>query len=153
MTKTRRIHNSKTPIHSLQSKKADENGMQSGVGKPTGLWYSIDMEWHDWCKSEGTPHWIGQYNYELTIDLSCILRLTTVDELRAFTAKFHKFEHREPHRAYEIDWGAVAKLYKGIEIAPYQWGARHSLGWYYTWDVASGCIWDVTSVKSIRRLG
>jgi len=37
----------------------------------------------------------------------------------------------------------VSKEYDGIEIAPYQWDARLSLIWYYGWDVASGCIWNL----------
>ena len=46
-----------------------------------------------------------------------------------------------------IDWKKVASKYDGIEINPYQFEARYQYLWYYGWDVASGCIWNLKSVK------
>jgi len=59
-----------------------------------------------------------------------------------------------------IDWKKVAKEYNGIEIWPYQWKCGHDpkCFWYYSWDCASGCIWNariiekVTPKKFTRRL-
>ena len=41
------------------------------------------------------------------------------------------------------EWDTLIGQYDGIEICPYlqQFRMSNSM-WYYTWDVASGCIWD-----------
>lgn len=51
-----------------------------------------------------------------------------------------------------FDWIDVASRYSGIEIAPYQWKRRihPSTFWYYTWDCASGCIWDLSAIKKFE---
>jgi hypothetical protein len=49
-----------------------------------------------------------------------------------------------------IDWKKVAKEYSGIEICPYIGEQRLKFSWYYPWDVASGCVWDNSAVKSIN---
>ncbi len=50
-----------------------------------------------------------------------------------------------------IDWPAVAKRYAGIEINPYFTGLR-MVSWYYTWDVASGCVWHEDGIKSVSEI-
>jgi hypothetical protein len=37
--------------------------------------------------------------------------------------------------------------YDGIEINPYQFEARYQYLWYYGWDIASGCVWNLNNVK------
>jgi hypothetical protein len=46
-----------------------------------------------------------------------------------------------------IDWPAVAKDYDGIEIKYNVHGWNKSIGWYYVWDISSGCIWNVKDEK------
>ena len=48
-----------------------------------------------------------------------------------------------------IDWHAVAQAYAGIEIAPYCWSLRfeYEFLWYYGWDCASGCVWELSAVR------
>ena len=50
-----------------------------------------------------------------------------------------------------IDWPSVAETYTGIEICPYRRSQRmrDDARWYYTWDVASGCVWDPAAVREI----
>ena len=51
-----------------------------------------------------------------------------------------------------IDWELIQKEgYGGIEICPYNWGWR-SQNWYYGWDVASGCVWDSSSIQDVVLL-
>ena len=48
-----------------------------------------------------------------------------------------------------MDWGYLATQYQGLIIAPYLWDLRlFGPAWYYGWDCASGCIWDLTAVES-----
>lgn len=48
-----------------------------------------------------------------------------------------------------ISWKKVRKNYDGIIIAPYQWDCRNAseTTWYYPWDCASGCIWNLEKVS------
>lgn len=54
-----------------------------------------------------------------------------------------------------IDWRAVEKEWAGVEIIPYQDGLRlgSDVTWYYPWDAASGCIWDLTAITAIQHVG
>lgn len=49
-----------------------------------------------------------------------------------------------------IRWEAVKANWQAIVIAPYQWPLRlHSAcRWYYGWDCASGCVWDINAIES-----
>jgi hypothetical protein len=72
-----------------------------------------------------------------------VLHLSSSDELLAFHAEFGLDN-------WKVSWIAVAEQWQGIIIAPYLWERR--LGdpsWYYTWDCASGCIWDATAIASV----
>jgi len=55
-----------------------------------------------------------------------------------------------------IDWGRVVQKYDGIIIAPYQWHLRlnDEIFWYYSWDCASGCVWNlgVVEVSETKKL-
>ena len=51
-----------------------------------------------------------------------------------------------------IAWEKVAAKYDGLIITPYIWQRRMELNWYYTWDCASGCIWNVRAIKDIRLI-
>lgn len=59
-------------------------------------------------------------------------------------------------RNVSIDWKKVANEYDGIEINPMIYKLRlMGLSWYYTWDVAGGCIWkprNATLTKIGRNL-
>lgn len=51
-----------------------------------------------------------------------------------------------------LDWPSITQVYKSLEISPYIWRARHELLWYNAWDVASGCIWDISCITKISFL-
>ena len=104
--------------------------------KPSGLWYSVGTEWKDWCIAEDFGCHKLNAVYRLQVDESKLLRLMTVEAIRAFGKKYHC-------GTYGIDWYAIARKWSGIEIAPYQWECRldYGVNWYYGWDVASGCLW------------
>jgi hypothetical protein len=52
---------------------------------------------------------------------------------------------------YEIDWYRVAEQYDGIIITPYIYERRLTeyTTWYYSWDCASGCIWNGKAIANI----
>lgn len=128
----------------------DEPSEQVVGMKPRGLWYACDGDWLRWMKDE-SPDWIYNYEhrYEITPDLSRMLVIRTVKELDAFNRDFGVRRHEA---ISNIDWARVAAKYDGIEICPYQRDRRTSLLWYYSWDVASGCIWRKRAILDIAEV-
>jgi hypothetical protein len=147
--------------------------MQESLGKPCGLWYAFDGSWLDWCLSE-SPGWIRPYVYEVIVDESKTLRITTLEEFAAFEEEYYyvppRFRNIEEqfNKEYKlspilhnsgyfdnrsmfgsIDWLRVAERYGAVEINPYQWERRLNSRWYYGWDCASGCVWS-TAYKGVR---
>ena len=138
------IHNSHAEIKNLKSIPASKQKVHI---KPKGFWYSVGDEWHNWMRAE-MPEWEGKYNYRVVVDYTNILQITNKKELLRFTEEFGK--ELAPNIGEKwIDWQKVAAKYKGIEISPYIHSARYDVGWYYGWDVASGCIWNVTAIKKL----
>lgn len=125
--------------------------------KPRGLWVTVEGEhdWPTWCRAE--EYGIDGLAVAHIVELDSwanILRIATAQELDAFTAEYgvpwrsmHDFIH-------EIDWAAVAQHFHGILITPYLHERRYTSGssWYYTWDVASGCIWNLDAIASFRAV-
>ncbi len=117
--------------------------------KPRGLWLSVDGEydWKQWCADNDFSD--CSYRTEIIIAPDAnILHLRTVEDIDKFTQAFSKGE-RYSYR--NIRWAHVAQLYQGLVITPYQWERRNHVDtfWYYSWDCASGCVWDM-SIVSVR---
>ena len=126
--------------------------VQRTGSKPFGLWYSVGDEWLQWCKAENFRVDCLAITYRLTVNDGAILRLTTEQEIREFSAQF--LLRDTPWQTWDINWPRVAEKWAGIEIAPYQYGCRFNaaLRWYSGWDVASGCIWDQHGLDSWQIL-
>lgn len=130
--------------------------VQRGLGaynKPRGLWVTIpgDDDWPTWCAAEnfGADRLTHVHEVVLVADAN-VLELTTPDALDEFSRDYGVDVPWGPgYYDLCIDWVRVAREFAGIIIAPYQWGQRMSLNWYYGWDVASGCIWDLTAIESV----
>ena len=116
--------------------------------KPRGLWVSVDGErdWPEWCAEE--EFGIGPNRFIVTLAADAnILHLTTAEEITEFHA-----EYRSGNDDFYLDHQRVAEKYQGLIIAPYQWSLRwDGPSWYYSWDVASGCIWDAAAIEAVRR--
>lgn len=124
--------------------------------KPFGLWFSDDDErenWLDWCKSEDYMPTNLTNSYLAKFDLSKILHIKNVDELVSFHRNYKDYPYKNCGYTF-IDWNKVAHDYMGIIISPYQWKKRYSseVDWYYGWDVASACIWDMSAIKSFEKI-
>ena len=129
--------------------------------KPNGLWISdeSDFGWRDWCTGEnwGTDTLMYEHLVELNPDNN-ILFIRNVEELDKFHEEYavdilrdyHRFGC--PPRRDWLDWRRVYPLYQGIIITPYQWERRLQYMWYYGWDCASGCIWDLRAIRSFQPI-
>lgn len=125
-----------------------------GNGKPNGLWLSDDdsFGWKDWC--EGEQWRLDQLAHRTEFVLAPGANVKVLDSTRAIY-KFH--EKFSGHPAFAgtgvedswINWDKVVARYDGIIITPYQWSVRLQIGmiWYYGWDCASGCIWNLDAIE------
>jgi hypothetical protein len=153
------IHYSSRPLAKVRTVKQD---MRADRGdKPDGLWFSVgdgDDGWRAWC--EAGSYSLGKIATEIVLRPSAkMLRIDGVKELDAFTAKYGmipayatQLRGGRDYRGYAIDWRRIAQDHQGIIIAPYCWErrlTRHTF-WYYTWDCASGVVWDANAVAEVR---
>lgn len=146
-------HYSKRPLGKLTC--VEQRYPESYFDKPRGLWVSVKGEddWYSWCHSEGFH--LDRLAHCTRIILKPDANVLIVDTPEAITALEDKygFEHHLAIAVWEnrlqrlaINWPKVAEDYQGIIIAPYDFNARWDKHWYYSWDCASGCIWDTTCI-------
>lgn len=128
----------------------------SSNGKPSGFWVSVDGEydWKWWCESE--DFCLGNLTYRHEVILNDNHNILMLEDLHEFTDEYSylpdHFKDSPIMRNSYIDWFSVSKKYDGIIIAPYRWNERLTLSWYYGWDCASGCIWNIDSIKEIKLI-
>jgi len=125
--------------------------------KPSGLWISIkgEYDWPKFCHAEEfhTDRLAVRNVITLSEDAN-ILYLKSSKEIDSFTRQYRdknpKYNDAE-NQVDHIEWFDLADEYQGIIIAPYQWDRRLDMfaSWYYSWDCASGCIWNGNAVGSI----
>ena len=137
------IHYSRKPTICFRNHYQATNSL-----KPRGLWISVEgpdsFGWKKWCESAEFE--LENLRHEIEIvfrDDANILFLETEEDIVDFDKKFGEYTCGRR----SCDWVAVARKYQGIVIAPYQWGLRFNLRWYYGWDCASGCVWAMTALQ------
>lgn len=141
-------HIANEPITAIEERSQSREQIRCNE-KPSGLWYSVDGGWEEWCASE-MPGWLerNKVRYTLTLGEERILRLTTEDAIRSFDRQFNKPVYKS---LYSPDWESVSAEWDGIEIAPYCWECRLDYMWYYGWDCASGCLWRPRGAVLTRK--
>ena len=145
--------NSRKPI----GKVIDSTPEQELTHKPRGIWFAIKDSWVDWLSHE-MPKWKGDYLYSVDVDVSKCLTIKDEYDMVTFIGKYGKTRQGWNIRSESewedanIDWRLVSKDYSGIIIPKYMGEFRHNMLWYYSWDVASGCIWDVSAIKSVKQV-
>lgn len=142
ITPDMRIHMSKNPIYKLEKNIY----IQSPSNKPKGFWYGFGDEWIEWVEMQ-MPEWRGDYIYKVHVNGSKLLLIKDYSEIKEFSKEYMSKEQIYPGATYFVDWNRVALKYDGIEINPYIGNARLEFEWYYFWDVATGCIWNLDKVK------
>jgi hypothetical protein len=120
--------------------------------KPKGLWFSRDDDWINFAEGEGIKHSrYCSWRYSLAISKwDTILVLEDVDDILSFQELYGDSDN------FGIDWDHVALHYDGIYIdrypdlkkafdqSPYSNFVRFT--WFCTWDVSSGCLWDLDGI-------
>jgi hypothetical protein len=143
-----------------------ENVSRSRSDKPNGFWLSDESRgaygWRSWCKDNQFRSFAMRYEHEIELVPDArILYIRTAEELRKFTEKYGysliteickgRGDPYVSHFVDSIKWWKLTRRYHGIIITPYIWEERlGDLQWYYSWDCASGCIWNPRAIASIR---
>lgn len=122
--------------------------------KPSGLWFTDETEynWEYWCRAEDFFVANLSYKHNLYIDESRLLFVRNADELKRLARAYGVKPSYSRAIGKVIDWDAIARDYAGIVISPYQWEFRlnRDYFWYYSWDCASGCVWDLSAIEHIE---
>lgn len=133
--------------------------------KPDGLWVSVPgpSDWPAFCRS--ADFHLGRHRHLVTIadDANLLVLDTIVSVLglhRLFPGRDPVAEmlasmpggHAFGMDSFSIDWAAIAERWDGVLIPTYQHSARLSdkARWYYSWDCASGCIWNRRAIAKVE---
>lgn len=137
-------HWSTQPIERLIQKRY----VQKTNSKPAGFWFEVDGDWQRWCEGESFRLETFRFSYSLDLDLSRFLFLKTISDIDSFTSQWTKGTEYN----WEVYWQLLHRAYSGIIIAPYQWERRYTdhTSWYYSWDCASGVVWNISAVRSFK---
>ena len=154
------VHYSPCPLTLDMIKPRGQGGDTFRSDKPRGLWVSDnddDTSWPVWCHGAGFRLKNLRWAYRVTLKPDAkILHIDDAEGLRRFDQIFGFYPPNWPpglHSHFHIDWVKIAEWYDGILITPYLWSMRLDLMWYYSWDVASGCIWNPEAILSLDRIG
>lgn len=124
-----------------------------GMWKPRGFWLSVDDDWRRFCEdSEWNLPLTNPIEFKVARDR--VLVLSDTQMIRDFSAKYAITADRDPDYHRAVDWPRLSGEYAGIVIAPYCWELRldSMVSWYYTWDCASACIWDLSAIHPVLTL-
>ena len=155
------IHYSDEPLNKLDdvpTKEQSENGP-----KPRGIWFSVGEDWVNWLKdSHFDMHPDFPWHKQTALVLkkkAKVLRISNAKQMDSFTKKYYGVDEYLPDintpkwkPGQMINWQRVAQDYDGIIIAPYIGSRRlepHTM-WYYGWDVASGCVWNIDAIRMLK---
>lgn len=125
----------------------------TGSGKPMGLWLSVlgENDWYEWSTLEGYGTESLEHAYRVVLRPEArIYVVTALDGLLALDRLLPpRFDYGE---SLFRDWSGIREHWDGVVIAPYQWRVRlnFNLMWYYGWDCASGCIWNLDAIESVE---
>jgi hypothetical protein len=132
--------------------------------KPNGFWYSISDAWLKWQREDEIiyEYDLGtRYLYEVVIfsdkftgvmnpDPNKLLVLLP-DDVKLFEAVY-KLNSEYSGFLGTIDWLRVSKDFAGLEIPIYNDELRFGYKFLYPWDVASGCIWNISVIKEVNLI-
>ena len=128
--------------------------------KPSGLWISPATEdgWRAW--REGKECGIPETEYVYRVDLSPDANLLVVKphEISRLHQRFprRRMDKIMPFYPYDEDhpsWETITEQFDGVLIPRYSWDHRLSVNWYYGWDCASGCIWNLRAISGFDCTG
>lgn len=129
---------------------------QTFYKKPLGLWYDINGGWKEFCKDNEFLD-AGNNHFLLDVDTSKILIIDSAEKVIQFNNNFSYIPDKiqcllDIER--RIYWDKLSKIYSGLEIylEREKYFTLDEYAWYRSWDIISGCIWDLSIIKSVTQI-
>ena len=144
-------HYSDAPFELDCTRTYEQREPVSAHEKPRGFWVSVDGEhgWPEWCRDENFG--LDRLASRLPLTLAPTANVLLIETEQALIEFTHRYgvPARYSGGAPAIDWVRLAGEYDGIIVSPYQWECRYGehTFWYYGWDCASGCIWNLDALE------
>jgi hypothetical protein len=134
-----------TEIDDRHEKYIQEN--KFNYGKPTGIWFSPNYQWHDFIKHDTFEHtMILEIPKDFYKNNIYYLNLLDTQQFKSFMQKY-----QVSNDDLRIDWNLFAKDFDGIFIDNvYNWKFdndfykelyKKGISWVYSLDVDSLVIW------------
>jgi len=130
--------------------------------KPNGFWYGCNNDWYKWCKYEGMNEFLLKYIHKISLNYNIKTTLNKPNKEKLLIInnekdfiKFDKLYGITKQKYRYIIWKMVFNDFGGIEICPHfnKFVGNEKYMWYWSWDVASGCIWNIkTIIKKIEPI-
>ena len=126
--------------------------------KPEGLWYSCYNSWLNWILENDMDWKHGNYIHKINLKSKILTDINHKNSNKLLVIKNIKdldklnTEYGIKGKHQYLDWQKISQDYAGIEICPYLKEIRFTYNWYYTFDVASGCIWNLSALVKDTKL-
>ena len=143
-----KIHISK--VDDLKFKNVPINEQQINF-KPKGLWYALGTEWVNFLeRALFTREEVSdmlKHVYDIKTNDSKILTIGMENE----SLFLETYGVENDSDIMDVDWKKVASDWSGVEILINPRGLNERWLWS-TWDIPSGCIWNIDGIKSVRKI-
>lgn len=112
--------------------------------KPCGTWVSVGSSWEEWCR--GNNFRVDQLKYKYEIKFKRDANILLADNEETIKAIHTLCRGTNCIR----NWDLLTDHCQGVIFAPYFYHLRWKYNWYSGLDCESGCIWDMTTIESIK---
>jgi hypothetical protein len=146
-----RNHISNTLIKQLRIDSTDTTDL-----KPVGFWYGIKDAWYNFMVHEMRVQPIYIYRVAIfpngctNIDKPNKNKILCIKSKTDMIKFIDKYVHIVDRGSHTYDWSLLQSKFGGIEIHnPRDLGEEMFL---LTWDVSSGCIWNIDVIKKLTKI-
>ena len=137
----------KSTYTDMQIVDSIESKVPNYIGKPDGMWLSVNNSWEKWCMYY-RPDWFNDKHISAQVSISprlSFLSITSASDANSFIDLFvpnnkRHLNYSRIHTSEQVEWDKVYRMYDGIYFANYHdvWFNGNSL--FFSWDVDCVCL-------------
>ena len=130
--------------------------------KPDGFWVSCEIgipnepfTWKAFCEDNENLSEGIRYAHEVKLhEHANLLYVDTPEKVIDLARAYRVQLYPGMHANMALGWKPIVSQYQGIVMAPYFYELRFNIetSWYYGWDCASACVWDLDAIESIQLM-
>lgn len=150
------FHFTPTKIELNKNRRYLKSSQSTTARKPSGFWVSVEYSWREQMR-DVIPSFFG-HAYAVNLKPNNILYISSEQDFDNFLEKY-SYEYEPFKHSFgkyfnnAIDWLKLAADYDGIIFTDYFHKRRNDYSWYYAWDCAGGCIWNLECIDNIEYVG